>query len=157
MPSGPQYLPVAVHPSLPSNVLLAYIQNDLVAYIQNLGITMPSGVQYQPVATSPAIPDNVLLAYIQNLLCALVTGGGGGTSTVQSGAVSLVSGQTNGYTGTFSTAFASTPKIVLTGIKNGTASANIVVTAYTVTTTGFSFDLQGNPGTGATVNFLASL
>ena len=116
---------------------------------------MPSGQNYQPVLAGKWT-ENQFLASIQNLFCLLATSSTG-SSSVQAGSVSLVSGQTDGYTGTFSTAFASTPKIVLTGVKNGTASANIVVTAYTVTTTGFSFDLQGNPGTGASVNFLASL
>ncbi len=159
MPSGPQYSPVATSPALPSNVLLAYIQNDLLAYAQALGITMPTGVQYQPVATSPAIPDNVCLAYIQNILCALVAAasGGGGTSGVQGLSVALASGQTDGYTATFNTAFASAPKVAFVGNKNSTADANFSATIYNVTTTGFSFDLTGDPGTGASALFLASI
>lgn len=156
MPSGVQYSPVAVNPAIPSNILLAYIQNLLVAYCIQKGITMPSGPQYSAVGVSPALPDNILLAYIQNLLVALVGGGGSSSAGVQGGTKALVSGQTDGYTATFGVAFTSAPKIAFGAIKNSTNGANIFITGYTLTATGFSFDVSGDPGTGATLDYIAT-
>jgi hypothetical protein len=158
MPSGVQYKPAGVSPALTEDILLAYIQNLLVAYCTAQGITMPSGPQYSPVGVSPALPQQILLTYIQNLLAALVAGGGGGGggTVVQGGTKALVAGQQDSYTVTFATPFASTPKLAFGVIKSGNAGGNIFVTGYTVTTTGFTFDLSGDPGAGATMNYLAT-
>ena len=157
MPSGQNYQPV-LSGKWTDNQFLASIQNLLVAYNQALGITMPSGQNYQPVLAGKWT-DNQFLASIQNLLSTLVAAasGGGGTSGVQGLSVALTSGQTDGYTATFNTAFASAPKVAFVGNKNSTADANFSATIYNVTTTGFSFDLTGDPGTGASALFLASI
>lgn len=151
MPSGVLYSPMASG-AYTDDQILASIHDLLVAYATTLSISMPSGLQYSPMNMWPPYTSNQYLAAIQNVLVAINSGVSG--STV-SGTVNLTSGQQDGYTATFSTAFASPPKLAFGFIKSGTGSGNIFVAAYSVTTTGFTFDLSGNPGTGATLNYIA--
>ncbi len=159
MPSGQNYEPV-LSGKWTDNQFLASIQANLIAYAQSIGITMPSGQNYSPV-NSGKWTDNQFLASIQNLMVLLANGGGGGGggsgTLVRAGSVALVNGQTDGYSASFGVTFSSVPVLSFAPIKSATGSANISVTGYTVTTTGFTFDLQGDPGAGAFLNYHAAL
>ncbi len=154
----PAYL-VPIDPTMVEGTKWACADAKLLQAINNAGITLDMSNPYnQPI--QPTFSEGYKWACIGAKLDALVAGGGGGGgsgATLQTLAVPLVSGQTDGYTATFTTAFASAPKVAVVGVKTNTGSANIGVTIYAVTTTGFSFDLQGDPGAGATANFLAAV
>ena len=156
MPSGQNYQPV-LSGKWTNNQFLASLQNLALAYAVQQGITMPIGPNFTP-ALAGTWTDNQFLASLQNIWAAILAGGGGGSGSanVQGGSVALVSGQITGYTASFGAPFGITPKLAFGFIKSGINSNNVGIAGYTVTPAGFTFDLTGDPGAGAALNYVAT-
>lgn len=141
-------------PTNSQGVILVSIQNLLCQACINAGITLPNDSLTQPMV--PGASEGILLTSIQNLAF-LLANSPTPDGDVLTGTIGLTAGQTDGYTVTFATPFTETPKLTFGTIKGGNGSGNISVSGYAVTATGFTFDTSGDPGTGASLDYFASL
>ena len=130
-------------PMVPTNSqgqTLVSIQNLLCLACTNAGITLPMDSLTQPMV--PGASEGLLLTSIQNLAYLLATRSTPAAGSTQTGQVAIGNNVTT-ITGTFATPFASAPKGFVTQVlKANGAQSNYFATAYSVSTTGFTVDLQ---------------